>query len=181
MNAKFIISHLDVQLGPFEEAELKAKWVKGEIFQIDYVYDESKQDWVLLSEKFQWATAKAETATPPPLREVTVKKPRPQELAPVAAAPATTAAAGAKVKLVDGVGEVDLTPLQPGDVELVLQDSSAGTLRLHTPLKIHVRPAEPFSVEWSLATQQVVGQDAEIQIQALDRGGHKCSHYEDHF
>src|ERR1700742_2195119 len=97
MSAKFIISHLDVQLGPFDEAELKSKWVKGEIFPIDYVYDESKSDWVLLSERFPWATAKAETATPPPLREVTVKKARPQEIAAAApsSAPATIALATA--------------------------------------------------------------------------------------
>jgi hypothetical protein len=196
MNPKYVISHLDVQLGPFDEAELKAKWVKGEILPIDYVYDESKSDWILLSEKFMWASGKAEIATPPPLKEPAVKKPRAIDLAPAQTAPAiqlgtpaptpapvatTTVVPGAKVKLTDGVGELDLQPLQPGNVELVLQDSSAGTLRLQNPLKIHVKPLEPHAIEWSLVTAQQVGQDAEIQVQALDKSGHVCSHYEDRF
>jgi hypothetical protein len=200
MNPKFIISHLDVQLGPFDEAELKAEWVKGEILPIDYVYDESVSDWILLSEKFAWAGAKAETVTPPPLKEAP-KKTRaqiaatPSSPAPIVfanssdpivvleAAPAVKAAenAGAKVNLVGGVGEVDLSPLEPGNVELVLQNSSAGALSLQNPLKIHVRPAEPVAIEWSLAATQTVGQDAEIQVRALDKSGHLCSHYEDHF
>src|ERR1035437_3397147 len=122
MNPKFIISHLDVQLGPFDEAELKARWVKGELLPIDYVYDDGKQDWLLLSERFKWATSKAETATPPPLREITVKKPRVQKADSVneSSYNKKNLALGAKVKLVDGVGEIDLSPLQPGDVELVL-------------------------------------------------------------
>lgn len=199
MNPKYVISHLDVQLGPFDEAELKAKWVKGEILPIDYLYDESKSDWILLSEKFGWASGKAEVATPPPLKEPAIKKPRAIDLAPTPAtspaiqpsaptpAPVATTAAptavvpGAKVKLTDGVGELDLQPLQPGDVELVLQDSSAGTLRLQNSLKIHVKPLEPHAIEWSLVTVQQVGQDAEIHVQALDKSGHICAHYEDRF
>lgn len=87
----------------------------------------------------------------------------------------------AKVKLIDGVGEIDLSPLQPGHVELVLQNSSAGSLKLQSPLKIHVRPAEPFALEWTVPSEQTVGLDAELTIQGLDRSGHVCSHYEDTF
>lgn len=74
MNPRFIVSHLDEQIGPFDEATLKAKWVKGELLPIDYVYDDTKQDWVLLAERFSWATTKAEQQTPPPMREISVKK-----------------------------------------------------------------------------------------------------------
>jgi hypothetical protein len=82
MGAKFVVSHLDEQMGPFEEHELKAKWVKGELLPIDYVFDDVKQDWVLLTEKFAWASGKSEATAPPPLREVTMKKRRP-DLGPV--------------------------------------------------------------------------------------------------
>jgi len=261
MSPKFIISHLDEQSGPYDEAELKGKWVKGEILPIDYVYDEAKSDWVLLAERFPWASSKAETETPPPLKEITmVRKPVPSveakpmsessynkqtqltqihmqselqtqtqipipPLAPVsapapaptpiiiaapapapklpevkaeapkapapeattkvtAATPAPTPAAAvqpAKVKLTDGQGEVYLSPLQPGNVQLVLQDQSAGNLKLETPLKIHVKPAEPVAIEWSLVQTQTVGQDLEVHIQALDGSGKPCKHYDDKF
>lgn len=187
MNPKFVISHLDQQLGPFDEAELKGKWLKGEILPIDYVYDETKQDWVLLAERFNWAAAKPDATTPPPLHETTVKKARPP--GPQIQIGATvqeksveiSGAHGAKVKLVDGIGELDLSSLQPGNVELVLQDSSAGMLKLQNPLKIHVKSAVPHTVEWTLPVQQSVGQDAEIHVQAFDGSGHLCSTYEDQF
>src|SRR3979409_213183 len=82
MSQKFIISHLDEQLGPFDETELKAKWLKGELLPIDYVFDDVKQDWILLAERFEWAQQKAEpkvealpeVAVPPPLKEAPPKK-----------------------------------------------------------------------------------------------------------
>ncbi len=77
MGAKFVVSHLDVQQGPFEESELKAKWVKGELLPIDYVYDDAKQDWLLVSERFAWATNKPEASSPPPLKDSLPRKARP--------------------------------------------------------------------------------------------------------
>src|SRR4051812_13633990 len=65
--AKFVVSHMDEQMGPFDEQQLKAAWVKGEILPIDYVYDEAKQDWVLLAERFPWAAkVQGEDLMPPP-------------------------------------------------------------------------------------------------------------------
>ncbi len=185
---KYVVSHLEEQIGPLDEAELKAKYAKGDLLPIDYVYDDQKKDWVLLSEKFIWAQVRPEVAAPPPIKEP-VKKKRPPE--PPQAIEISgnnvmkewkkAVGQGAKVKLIDGVGEIDLSPLQPGDVELILQDSSAGMLKLHNPLKIHVKPAEPFAVEWSVPAQQTVGQDAEIAVKAMDRAGHACTHYDDRF
>src|SRR5579872_2706511 len=77
---KYVVSHLDEQMGPFDEAELKAKWIKGELLPIDYVYDEAKSDWILLSERFAWASAKAETDTPPPLNSATQRRAAPPSL-----------------------------------------------------------------------------------------------------
>lgn len=240
--AKYIVSHLDEQMGPFEEHELKAKWVKGELLPIDYVFDDVKQDWVLLTEKFPWASGKAESATPPPLREISVKK----KLPTVTAKPAPAVAAkplydldtgemvmppalntsgnshkpvmkphhetpapnehtqtqtssasvrveslmetgkiqvqkmqNTQVKLLGGVGEFDLSLLEPGQVELILQNP--GNLSLQQPAKIKVTPAEPFSVEWSIPHQRTVGEEVVIHIRGLDRSGQLCSHYEDDF
>lgn len=305
---KFVVSHMDEQMGPFDEQQLKAAWVKGEILPIDYVYDEAKQDWVLLAERFPWAAkAQNEDLMPPPptfVRNATVVSrrlnqdlamrnaqtaptidldaleraeaasestfvqkmpavtstanaakttetaakssdttapmavtaapaPRPTPVpiattplvpasllaataAPVSPAIATTAAVAtvstsaiapmttpaatpspaqikikseplkldpsaidAKVTLVDGVGEIDLSALNPGHVELILQDTSK--LTQQEPLHIHVKPAEPVSVTWSLAPFLVVGQELEIAIKALDEKGQVCLSYSDQF
>lgn len=177
LHMKFVISHLDEQSGPFDESELKAKWVTGDLLPIDYVYDETKEDWVLMSERFVWAKNNPATAAPPPLSEVTVRKKRPPE-PPIVT---KSQAIGAKVKLIDGVGEIDLSPLDPGEVELALQDGSTGLLKLNHPLKIHVKAAEPASVEWTFDAQNTVGQELEVRVQVLDRGGHICAHYNDQF
>jgi hypothetical protein len=85
------------------------------------------------------------------------------------------------VKLVDGVGEIDLSPVQPGQVELVLQDSSGTMLKLQEPLKIQVKAAEPVEVVWTIATQANVGTDTEIVLKAVDASGAACTHYDDSF
>lgn len=211
MSAKFVVSHLDQQLGPFSEAELKEKWQKGDLLPIDYVYDEVKADWILMAERFEWAAVKPEAANPPPIRADVVRRRRPPEPpkealpasapAPASAqastpAPALTveisggtvvkewkkaAGQGAKVKLVDGVGELDLSPQQPGQVELVLQDSSSTMLKLQEPLRVQVRAAEPEEIVWAFTTQQPVGQELEIMLKAVDAHGTLCSHYSDTF
>jgi hypothetical protein len=96
---KFVVSHLDQQLGPFDEQELKMKWAAGEILPIDYVYDEEKQDWILLADRFLWAAkpVKDDGSAPPPIREVNIaKRPTPPSgptkiEAPKVAAPAAQA------------------------------------------------------------------------------------------
>ena len=209
MTPKFIISHLDEQLGPFVEAELKNKWASGAILPIDYVYDESKQDWVLIHERFAWATANPDGMAPPPLREGTSTKKRPPDppanynmemarletLPPHTQIPVSTLATqaqplakaipikvdGTSIKLTDGIGETQINSLQPGQVELVLQDSATGQLKLQSPVKINVRSAEPHAVEWSLPYQLVVGQEVEILIQAFDGSRMLCAHYDDTF
>ena len=203
MSVKFVVSHLDQQLGPFDEAELKSKWAKGELLPIDYVYDESKTDWILLAERFEWAGGKPENGSPPPLRPDLIKKRRPPE-PPAASAtrvPATTAinipveirgnsllkewkkpaGQGAKVKIVDGVGEIDLSSVQPGQVELVLQDASNSILKMQEPLKIQVKAADPVEMIWTIPTSQVVGHDLEIILKAMDANNNICTHYEDSF
>ncbi len=189
MGAKFVVSHLDVQQGPFEESELKAKWVKGELLPIDYVYDDAKQDWLLVSERFAWATNKPEASSPPPLKDSLPRKARPP--APPKAIEISGASVvkewkkeagqGARVKMVDGIGEIDLSPLAPGSVEVVLQESSSGMLKLQNPLQINVKPSEPQSIEWTMPVSQAVGADTLIHIKALDAKGQLCAHFDDQF
>ncbi len=80
--------------------------------------------------------------------------------------------AGTQVNLVNGVGELNLSPNLAGPVELVLQDGSPLTLE---PLRIQVRPLEPESLDWSFPADPVVGQDFEIEVKAVDARGSLCS------
>lgn len=300
---KFVVSHLDQQMGPFDEQELKMKWAAGEILPIDYVFDDAKQDWILLAERFPWAAkpvVKENTVGgPPPVKEghimmkrmpppprangaagpaptpagttvvsakdiaqptvnmaegiklseplkiepiktvpslvdtgITIEKPdlvppttqvtevsvpaamihhnvpilkpiapaapmaSPTVAAPaVAGSPtptitqasiqsATTANAvptGASVNMVNGVGEVELPPVRPGEVKLLVQNSPAPTLKMTEPLKINVKASEPVLVEWTVPAQQTVGQDVEVLIRALDNRGLVCAHYNDEY
>jgi hypothetical protein len=270
---KFVVSHLDQQLGPFDEQELKMKWAAGEILPIDYVYDEAKQDWILLADRFAWAAkpVKDDGSAPPPIREVNIArraapvatgptkidapKPAPTPAAPsappVMATPVAptppasitkeqtvldavkettdiirnidfapqapkkeastylkmemmtglptielpapvvesaqtpppparpTVSTETKVTLVNGVAEIDLTPATPGHMELAVQDSSG--IRSSEPLVINVRAAEPVEVRWQYPSQQVVGEDVHMTIEAIDDRGHVCEHYNDQF
>lgn len=163
-------------MGPFDESELKAKWAKGELLPIDYVYDDKKQDWVLLSERFLWAQEHPnESGAPPPLNEIASRK-------PTTAAPTVPLAAKPnpqkEVQLVDGKGELELQNLLPGQIELALQK---GELQLENSLKIQIRSAEPQTIEWTLVQEQTVGETVEMQIRALDVTGRICSQYDDSF
>ena len=51
----YIVSHLGQEMGPHTEAELLRMWEQKEILPIDYVFDETKQDWMLLTDAFDWA------------------------------------------------------------------------------------------------------------------------------
>ena len=238
MSLKFVVSHLDQQIGPFTEQELKTKWSKGELLPIDYVYDELKKDWILLAERFDWVAPPAESAPPPlkptlerkktppapvaqntvPVTNTNMSQQKPAEstiiihtpilnlpYAPVAQDPLPSPTAlpmthtqpvpapvivakatsqrpqPAKVKIVNGVGEIDLSPDTPGQVELVLQNSSSGNLKLQEPLKIQVRPLEPEEITWAFPLEQTVGQDLEITIKAVDGKGTVCTHFHESF
>lgn len=179
MTQKFVLSQFDQQFGPFDETELRQKWKLGQLLPIDYVFDESRQDWVLVAERFGWAVAPG-TTHPPPLKRVssvasqTQGKPLEVSGASVMREWKKASAQGAKVKLIDGLGEIDLSPLQPGRVELALQESSAVLLKLQEPLQIHVKPAEPVEVTWTFAGEQTVGQEIEVKLKCLDALGFVC-------
>lgn len=52
MSTKYIVSHAGVETGPFDENEIKQKLLSNQLLPIDYLYDDAKQDWVLLNERF---------------------------------------------------------------------------------------------------------------------------------
>ncbi len=304
---KFVVSHLDQQMGPFDEQELKMKWAAGEILPIDYVFDDAKQDWILLAERFPWAAKPLVKETtgggPPPVKEGHIMKRMPppprangaangvaaaapspgpaptpagttvvsaKEVthhamniseglklseplkiepikttvfepiktteilklantrydeekpdlvppttqvtevslpstpihhnmpivqtpvaapiaqatpsitqAPIHSAVTATVPTGAKVNMVNGVGELELPPVKPGEVNLLVQGGA--TLRQTEPLKINVKASEPVVVEWTVPAQQTVGQDVEVLIRAMDNRGMVCAHYNDEY
>ncbi|MBX3021282.1 MAG: DUF4339 domain-containing protein [Bdellovibrionales bacterium] len=269
-NQKFVVSHMEQQMGPFDEQELKSLWAKGEILPIDYIFDEVKEDWVTLAEHFVWAKA-PEVSPPPPVRTdagvarksaaaltnpavapkaETVKltpasaqataampaapgavampaatkaqTPAPTPAPVAAAAPAmmpvqmhtaqlavqevtqpqitlrsepskggetitvetkalqraAAAPTAAQLTMVDGVGQIELSSLHPGLVQLVPKE---GALQKSEPMKLEVKPAEPVSVEWKIAKENVVGTDLEISLRAIDEFGDVCLHYTDQF
>jgi hypothetical protein len=160
---KFVVSHLDRQSGPFDEQELRAQWAKGELLPIDYVYDEVKQDWILLSERFPWAgsehtaeTAEAQLPLPPPLR-----------------VPKESSAEKAKaIILKDGSGELEIDVLKPGELELVIDSRSP--LKMEAPFKVTVKPAHPRELVWEVKEPQAVGQDCEVLVRAVNEMGQPC-------
>lgn len=233
-----MVSHLDQQLGPFDEATLKAKWEQGEFLPIDYVFDEAKQDWVLISERFDWAKKPAQVNPPPikandaakkktpppapkeaiaaaatspsihlspvtlsqislptlnvpvpvevdPLIELTstglhdipsdITKVSKFELNPLAAQPDPSALPS--LKMVNGVAEVDLSKISPGQFEIKLKNAGQ-----EIKLDLQVRSAEPAKIEWTVKPMQpVVGNDCEVTCKALDKNGHLCSEYKGPF
>lgn len=179
MTQKYVVSHFDQQSGPFDEQELRAKWKQGQLLPIDYVFDESKNDWVLVVERFGWAIT-AGTTHPPPLKRQAQQPVKPLEVSgpSVVKEWKRHAAHGARIKLVNGVGEIDLSPLKPGTIEFALQDSTASMLKMNEPLHIHVKPADPVRIEWEFSPQNTVGGDLKIQVRALDGLGYVCSDYE---
>ena len=164
---KFVVSHMDQQMGPFDELELKGLWVKGEILSIDYVYDEPRQDWVLLSERFTWAKV-AEVAPPPPIRvDVGVLRRTAQQLstsataaaplpspapvpAPVAAAAAPTASVTVVSSAVSAHNTVILDAPGLGDTEPIVLPAKAhgaSASDLHdATAKITISPASQATV-----------------------------------
>lgn len=53
MQSKFIVSHEGQELGPLSEPEIKQMLATGELLPIDYVYDEDREDWILINERFE--------------------------------------------------------------------------------------------------------------------------------
>lgn len=51
----YIVSHLGQEIGPHTEEQLINLWDQKQILPIDYVFDEEKQDWFLITDIFDWA------------------------------------------------------------------------------------------------------------------------------
>lgn len=197
---KYIVQHQDEQLGPFEEHELKQRWEAGTILGIDYVYDEGKQDWVLLAECFRWAAAGHLDDTmpvkiqPPAMTEEIALEPEVEpeveavelpELPPVAPAPVPKVAAAkpvaakhaAEVRMVDGRGELTLGELKPGHLSVRIMHEGLEAEELH----LDVRPAEPVRVRWTPPASHVVGHELELRFEAVDADDRVCAGFSGEF
>jgi hypothetical protein len=173
-NAKFVISHLEEQSGPFSEEELVAKWLRGELFPIDYVFDPEKQDWIVLPERFEWAKT-AVSDQPPPLKQKAEPQAEPESAEPMAAPEPCVATT--TINLIDGKGEIALNDLKPGQFELALKDTSLEA----EPLQIHLKAADPIAVKWSVQTTRTVGEELNLEVTVVDEFDHVCSRFDGRF
>lgn len=64
MQLKFIVSHEGLELGPFTEEEIRQMVGTNQLLPIDYLYDEGKQDWILINERFDLKAAPQGPAAP---------------------------------------------------------------------------------------------------------------------
>ena len=180
---KYIVQHQDEQLGPFEEHELKTRWEAGTILGIDYVYDETKQDWVMLAECFRWAAAGHLDDTMPvkiqppamteeiPLEVEIEAEAELPEAPPRAPAPAPKKPEhAAELRMVDGRGELSLGEFQPGHLSVKILHADLKSDVLH----LDVRAAEPVRVRWSAPASHVVGHELELRFEAVDAEDRVC-------
>lgn len=72
---KYLVSHQGQEIGPLTVEEIVGKVRSQQLDAFDYVYDESKADWILLMEHTEIA-AKLKANKPP--RPVVVAKPEPE-------------------------------------------------------------------------------------------------------
>lgn len=71
MQKQFFVSHDGSNVGPFSIEEIVNKVQENTILMTDYIFDEGKQDWVLLMENSQFAELmkKAKPKAPPKMME----------------------------------------------------------------------------------------------------------------
>lgn len=146
-----MVSHLDQQLGPYDETTLKSKWQEGEFLPIDYVFDEEKQDWVLISDRFEWAKKPAQVS-PPPIKAEPPKKKATPPPAPKEAILAAATSPSIHLSQVS-VSQITVPTLNvPVEVETpeVIELTSTGIERT----KIEITP-EPVEVKRAPASVEV--------------------------
>lgn len=80
MQLKFIVSHEGLELGPYAEGEIRQMLATNQLMPIDYLYDETKQDWVLINERFDLKSQMApmsptvDGAEAPPPQDIVVRR-----------------------------------------------------------------------------------------------------------
>ncbi len=196
MSQRFIVSHEGQELGPFTEEEIRAKLLANKLYPVDYVFDETAQDWVLINERFSLSPTSPVTplaATPnaknmtfpsvhelPPPHDIVVRRtpqivPTPPIAQPAAKkSPITTPVPASgnptknRVHFSGGIGTVSMTQLKAGKVSLRLKDYS--TLGLAgTPdvnLVIHAGPINQFIIHGPSAC--TAGEEFVVEIKAYD-------------
>lgn len=74
MSATYYISHEGKQIGPFSMGEIIEKVKANELSQLDYLYDETKEDWVALMEHADVSAAIMESKPKAPPKKNQIKK-----------------------------------------------------------------------------------------------------------
>ncbi|MGZ5279121.1 MAG: hypothetical protein ACXWC9_04220 [Pseudobdellovibrionaceae bacterium] len=180
MQTKFIINHKDRQLGPLTENQITKMLALNQIFPTDYLYDEEKKDWVVLSERF-------DSFHPPEAKQVPAKQAKQEEQkaqtveAPAiiempAATPPSPAIAkevdstqkkhAGKIHLSGGVGTFSIQQVKAGQVSLKLKSGSGLDLPLDLSLTIQSAPAA--SIRFAGPETCRAGEDVTFELTAFD-------------
>lgn len=169
-NKNYIVSHIGQELGPYSESELKNLWEKKEILPIDYVFDEAKQDWYLITEIFSWAGYLTSTATPPALTKIKVKEdPPPKDV--ILRRPKNVPY---RTQFKSGQAKVDLTDLAKTPGAFTLKEVPGSSLKFKESFQIEIRPAIPRKLMVRVPYTIQAGQKIDVKIDAVDEGHHFC-------
>lgn len=200
----YIVSHLGQELGPYTESELQNLWNKKEILPVDYIFDEEKQDWLLMTDLFDWAqhlTSTSITAlkeisithslsnpnTPPALNKVERTKTnfpiRVDEKSKIQAKedPPPTEVILRRPKNMayttqfqSGQAKINLSDLAKNAGSFTLKEVPGSTLKFKEAFQIEIRPAIPKKLSLHVPLQVQAGQTINVKLEALDETGHFC-------
>lgn len=188
----YIVSHLGQELGPYSEAELKNLWDKKEILPVDYLFDETKQDWYLITEVFDWAQFLTSTSIttikdrnrmedegPPSLNKVERTKITPKVMAKEDPPPPEVILRRPKnipytTQFKSGQAKIDLSELSKTPGTFSIKEAPGSSLKFKEAFQIEVRPAIPKKLMVRVPFTIQAGQTIDVKIDAVDEGHHFC-------
>jgi hypothetical protein len=181
MQTKFIINHNDRQLGPLTESQIVKMLSLNQIFPTDYLYDEEKKDWVIISKRFDSAPPSDEVkqvaSVPANHNEKRMQK---VEVPTIVEMPAETPPLPVLVKEVEapqkkhsgkihlsgGVGTLSMQQIKAGQVSLKLKSGSGLDLPLDLSLTIQSAPASSIRLAGPETCR--AGEEITFELTAFD-------------
>jgi hypothetical protein len=180
MQTKFIINHNDRQVGPLTENQIMKMLSLNQIFPTDYLYDEEKKDWIVISERFESLTRADVKQVPVKPTQQEEKKASKVDASAIIEMPSATSSSSVLAKEVEatqkkhsgkiqfsgGMGTVSIQQVKAGQVNLKLKSGSGLDLPLDLSLTIQSGPAA--SIQFVGPETCRAGDDVSFELTALD-------------